>query len=75
MPTFAHPALLWGLALLSLPVLIHLINLVRQRHVPWAAMEFLLVSQRKNSSWIRFRELLLLALRMAAVAGVVLAFS
>lgn len=75
MPTFAHPALLWGLALLSLPVLIHLINLVRQRHVPWAAMEFLLVSQRKNSSWIRFRELLLLALRMAAVAGVVLALA
>ncbi|HEX4148854.1 MAG TPA: BatA domain-containing protein, partial [Pirellulales bacterium] len=75
MPTFAYPALLWGLALLSVPVLIHLINLVRQRHVPWAAMEFLLASQRKNSSWIRFRELLLLALRMAAVAALVLALA
>jgi hypothetical protein len=72
MTPFVHPGLLWGLLLLALPVLIHLINLVRQRRVPWAAMEFLLQSQRKNSTWIKLKELLLMLARMAAIACVVL---
>lgn len=72
MLTFANPLLLYGLLLVGVPVLIHLINLLRHRRVQWAAMEFLLASQKKNSSWIRFKELLLLLLRMAAVAAVVL---
>ncbi|HJT30776.1 MAG TPA: BatA domain-containing protein [Pirellulales bacterium] len=70
---FINPNLaLWGSLLVALPVLIHLINLLRHRRVPWAAMEFLLESQRRNSTWIRLKQLLLLLLRMAAVAGVVL---
>ncbi|MEX0713224.1 MAG: BatA domain-containing protein [Pirellulales bacterium] len=72
MPTFVNPALLWGLLILAVPVLIHLINLLRHRRVPWAAMEFLLASQRKNSTWIRLKELLLLLTRMAAIAAIVL---
>jgi len=72
MPSFVHPALLWGLLIVGLPVLIHLINLWRQRRVQWAAMEFLLQSQRKNRTWILLKQLLLLLLRMAAVAAVVL---
>lgn len=72
MLTFGNYYLLGGLALLTLPVLIHLINLVRQRRVRWAAMEFLLQSQRKNSSWIRLKEMLLLLARLAALAAVVL---
>lgn len=72
MPSFVYPNLLWALALVAIPVLIHLINLVRQRRVAWAAMEFLLASQRKNSAWIRLKELLLLLLRIGAFVGVVL---
>lgn len=72
MPSFVHPALLWGLLIVGLPVLIHLINLWRQRRVQWAAMEFLLQSQRKNRTWVLLKQLLLLLLRMAAVAAVVL---
>ena len=70
--TFANPTLIWGLAIVAAPVLIHLINLVRHRRVKWAAMEFLLASQKKNSSWVRLRELLLLLLRMAVIAAIVL---
>jgi hypothetical protein len=70
--TFVNSPLLWGLAALAIPVLIHLINLLRHRRVPWAAMEFLLASVKKNTRWIRLRELLLLLLRLAAVAAVVL---
>lgn len=73
MLSFQFSTLLWiGLPLAVLPVLIHLINLVRHRRVRWAAMEFLLASQRKNRAWVLFKELLLLLVRMVAVAGVVL---
>jgi hypothetical protein len=72
MLTFAYPALLGGLALVGVPVLIHLINMFRHRRVEWAAMEFLLVSQKRNRTRVILKQLLLLLLRMAAVAAVVL---
>lgn len=73
---FAHPNLFWiagvpALAVIAVPVLIHLINMLRHRRVDWAAMEFLLVSQKKNRTWIVLKQLLLLLMRMAAVATVV----
>lgn len=72
MPNFVHPALLWGLALLAAPVLIHLINSLRHKPVAWAAMDFLLASQKRSKKWIVLKQWLLLLARMAAVAGVVL---
>lgn len=74
-PTFLNSGLLLGgavFALVALPVLIHLINMVRRRHIEWAAMEFLLASQKKNSRWILLKQWLLLLLRMLAVAAVIL---
>ena len=77
MPSFLHPALFWTLGLptlgvVAIPVLIHLINMMRHRRVHWAAMEFLLLSQKKNRTWVMLKQLLLLLLRMLAVAAVVL---
>jgi hypothetical protein len=72
MPSFVHAPLLWGLALVGVPVLIHLIYMMRHRRVRWAAMEFLLVSQKKNRTWVLLKQLLLLTTRMAMVAAVVL---
>jgi hypothetical protein len=70
---FIHPSLFWiGLPLIGLPILIHLINLMRQRRVEWAAMEFLLASQKKHRKWIVLKQLLLLLMRIAAVAALVL---
>jgi hypothetical protein len=71
-PTFLNQPLLWGLGLTAVPVIIHLINMMRHRRVQWAAMEFLLASQRKHSTWIRLKELLLLLMRVAAIAAIVL---
>ncbi len=51
--------------LLLLPPLIHLINMMRYRRVKWAAMEFLLQSQRRNKNRIWLKQLLLLLSRMA----------
>lgn len=73
MPSFVFESLLWwGLPLVGVPVLIHLINLMRHRRVEWAAMEFLLASQKRHQKSILFKQFLLLLLRMLAVAAVVL---
>lgn len=68
MTTFVQPLLLWGLALAALPILIHLINQLRHRKVQWAAMEFLLISQKKNRTKVKLREALLLLTRIAIIA-------
>ena len=71
--SFLFPTLLTiGLALVALPVLIHLINMMRHRRIQWAAMEFLLISQKKNRTWVLLKQLLLLLMRMGAVAAVAL---
>lgn len=68
---FVYQALTWGFLLALLPLLIHLINMMRHRRVQWAAMEFLLQSYKKNRKWIWLKQLLLLLARMAAVALIV----
>lgn len=74
--TFATPSLLWlAIPLLAATLAIHLLNLRRQRSVPWAAMDFLLTSERRNRTWINLKEWLLLALRLAAIALVVFALA
>ena len=66
-----HPSLAWAFLLIAVPPLIHLINLLRHRRVKWAAMDFLLASYRRHSNWVRFKQVVLLLLRMAAIALVV----
>ncbi len=71
--SFLFPTLLTiGLPLIAVPILIHLINLRRQQRIRWAAMQFLLESQRRNRRWILLKQLLLLITRMAVVAVLVL---
>src|SRR6187455_1614468 len=63
----------WLLFVLPLvPLIIHLINLLRHQRVEWAAMEFLLKSYKKHSQWVWLMQLLLLLMRMIA-AGLVVA--
>ena len=70
---FLNSALFWpGVALLSVPVIIHLINRLRYRRVRFAAMEFLLASQKRNRRRILIEQLLLLLLRIGMAALVVL---
>lgn len=65
---FLYPALLAGFAFVAVPLLVHLINMLRHRRQPWAAMDFLLASYRKQKKWIRLRQLLLLLSRLAVAA-------
>ncbi len=68
---FLYQALAWGFLLTMVPVLIHLINMMRHRKVKWAAMDFLLASYRKHRKWVWLKQLLLLLARMLAVALIV----
>src|SRR5262245_7064836 len=67
--SFLFPTLLAvGLPLVAVPIAIHLINLRRQQRIRWAAMQFLIESQRRNRRWILLKQLLLLLARMTAIA-------
>jgi hypothetical protein len=61
--TFLNPFFLWGLALGSIPIIIHLLQRRRFRVRQWAAMEFLRLSVRNTARRLRLEQLLLLALR------------
>ena len=68
---FTYQALTWGFLIALVPLLIHLINMMRHRRVKWAAMEFLLKSYKKHRKWVWLKQLLLLLLRMLVIAMIV----
>ena len=70
--SFLQPWMLFALPLLALPVAIHLIHRRRHRAVAWGAMMFLLEGIRMSRGMQRVRHVLLLLLRTAAVASLIL---
>src|SRR3979490_1981910 len=56
-----------GMALVSVPIIIHLLNRRRFKTVTWAAMEFLLRAMRKNRRRLKFEQCLILATRCLLV--------
>jgi hypothetical protein len=73
--TFLNPYWLLALPLIALPILIHLLNQRRHRSIEWGAMQFLLVAKRMNRGMARIKQVLIMAARMAAIAGLILAVS
>ena len=73
--TFLNATMLFGLGLLALPVLLHLLNRGRSHTVPWGAMDFLLRSIALRNRRIRFEEALLLAMRCLLLTLLVLAMA
>ena len=65
---FVYPALAGAFLLALLPLLIHVINLVRHQRVEWAAMEFLLASYKKHRRWVWLKQFLLMVSRIAIIA-------
>lgn len=64
-----------GAAVVSIPIIIHLLNRRRYRIVQWAAMRFLLAAQRQQSRRMRLEQLILLLVRVAMVLLLVLAMA
>ncbi|MFP6902397.1 MAG: BatA domain-containing protein, partial [Verrucomicrobiia bacterium] len=73
--TFLNPLMLWGLPLILLPVLIHLFNRLRHRKLPWAAMMFLRMANRKSTRYAKLRQWLVLLFRVLAVLMLLFALS
>jgi hypothetical protein len=68
MELFLHPwSMIFGGILVSAPILIHLINRMRFKRLRWAAMEFLLKSQKRNRRKLIIEQLILLLLRILLV--------
>jgi hypothetical protein len=73
--SFLQPWLLFGLPLVALPIIIHLINQRRFQTVHWGAMMFLFNARRMSRGYSRIRQWLILLFRTLAVAGLVFAIS
>lgn len=69
--SFLAPILLFGLPLALIPIIVHLIHLLRRKRVKWAAMMFLLLAQRTNKGLSKLRQYLILAFRVLAVAAII----
>jgi hypothetical protein len=73
---FANPfTMIAGALLISSPIIIHLINRMRYKRVRFAAMEFLLKSQKRSRRKLIIEQMILLALRilMVLLVGLLLA--
>lgn len=72
---FASPLILSGLALASIPIVIHLLHKRRYVETPWAAMQFLIQVTKKQSRRIRLENLILLLVRTLVLVLIVLALA
>jgi hypothetical protein len=73
--TFLQPFILWGLPLILVPVIIHLINRMRHRRQKWAAMRFLISATHSSVSHAKLRQFLILLFRVMAVLMLLLFLS
>ena len=70
---FLRPEYLWLAPLLAAPILIHLLNRIRYRRVRWAAIDFLLTSEKRAVRRAQLKQILLMALRTLVLAAALLA--
>jgi len=73
--TFLSTLFLWGLGLMSVPVIIHLLNRRRKEVIHWGAMQFLLEAAPRRWRMRGLSDLLLMLLRALLVALFVLALA
>jgi hypothetical protein len=73
--SFLNSAMLFGMAALAIPIIVHLLNRRRFKKLPWAAMRFLQVSLERNQRRMKVEDWILLLLRLALVALLALALA
>jgi hypothetical protein len=67
------PFALWGAALLSVPIILHLFKPRKVRRTPFSSLRWLHLTQQKLARRIRWHQVLLFLLRFAMIALLVLA--
>ncbi|PEN14171.1 hypothetical protein CRI94_03775 [Longibacter salinarum] len=73
--SFLNPFVLLALATVAIPLLLHLFNLRRPQRVDFSSLSFVKELQKSAVQRVRIKQWLLLALRMLAIACLVLAFA
>jgi|TARA_B100001540_G_scaffold314360_1_gene339136 hypothetical protein len=73
--SFIQENILFGLPLILLPVIIHLINRMRHKPRKWAAMQFLFAATQSSTSHSKIKNWLILAMRILAVLMLLLFLS
>jgi hypothetical protein len=72
---FLHPSFLWALAIIAVPVIVHLFNFRRFKTVYFSNVKFLREVQEETSNRSKLKHLLVLASRILAFAFLVFAFA
>jgi len=72
---FLYPGFLFGLFALSIPIIIHLFNFRRYKKIYFTNVRFLTDLQQEQKSRNKLRHLLLLFIRLLALACIVMAFA
>ena len=73
--TFLHPAFLWGLTALAIPIVVHLFNFRRYRTLYFSNTQFLKELNEETRRQSQLKKWIILLLRMAAITAMVLAFA
>jgi hypothetical protein len=73
--TFLQPLMLWGALAAFIPLLVHLFDRRRPRPHPFAAISFVLRSQKRTASRLKLRRLILYILRTIVLLAVPLALA
>jgi len=72
---FVNPLFLFGLLAIAIPVIIHLFNFRRFRRVYFTNVRFLQELKQQTQKQSQLRHLLILAMRILAIASLVMAFA
>lgn len=70
--SFLHPALLYGLPLVLVPIVVHLLNRRRFQRRPWGAMAFLTAAAKRSRKRVLLEHWVVLLLRTLAILAVIL---
>ncbi|MDX1653257.1 MAG: BatA domain-containing protein [Brumimicrobium sp.] len=72
---FLHPLFLWALAILIIPIIIHLFNFRRYKTVYFSSLQFIKKVEKETNSTRKLRHYLILLSRLLAFTCLVLAFA
>jgi hypothetical protein len=75
MLTFLNSAILFGLAAVAIPILIHLFTRKKTKFIDFSSLRFLKELQKRQIRRLKIRQILLLILRVLLVLFLVLAFA
>lgn len=70
--TFLNPAILWALAAVSIPIIIHIFNLKKTKKIEFSTLMFLKEIQQSKYKKIKLKQLLILLCRIAFIILLVL---